>query len=169
MRFSLRLPDALSDGDTAMKPSSRLTPILFCLLFFLHPTAAHADMGSPILFAVPIHLFIVNILIGILEGSLIAKIFKTPLGNTNRIMILGNFFSALIGYVLLFTCVYPIRDALHGADPIYNAGRSLLVPIICSWALSVFIEWPFVARAMQNEPGRWRSSLWGSLIAQTAS
>ena len=61
------------------------------------PIAAHANAGTPLMWATMLHLFFGNAIIGILEGLLLAVFFRLPKGKTIFLLIAANYASAWLG------------------------------------------------------------------------
>ncbi len=114
-------------------------------------------------------LLVGNILIGWLEGLLLARIFELPRKQTIWIMVLANYASMILmalGTWGIKGIVYPW---LIGDEPLYHVVRLLAVLWGASYILTLLIEWPFCYWALQT-PGRsFKRSLLASVIAQSAS
>src|SRR5689334_573687 len=65
------------------------------------PAAVQANMGTPLMWAGQLHMAFGNAVIGVLEGCIIARIFKVPSSRAVPTMILANYFSAWIGWLWL--------------------------------------------------------------------
>lgn len=61
------------------------------------PESAHADAGTPLIWAGMLHLTIGNALIGVVEGLLIAWLFKLPKKRCLLLLIPANYFSTWVG------------------------------------------------------------------------
>jgi hypothetical protein len=125
-----------------------------------------ANVGTPLMWAEMFHLSLGNLVIGTVEGLLIARLFKVPRRRAVVWMIAANYFSAWVGFVLL--------DQLMGAEllsliTIYNAAWFLAGAGIVTYLLTLLLEWPFIATILRQHP-QWRaSSFKASWLVQTAS
>ena len=128
------------------------------------PTAAWADMGTPLMWAGMLHLFVGNAIIGVLEGCLLARIFRLRFGRTIGLLILANYFSAWAGYLLL-------HDAVSLGRPVdlNNVRLFFWALVVLSYLMTLVLELPFVALAFWRDPRWLRKSVRGSLIVQTVS
>jgi len=145
-----------------------------CLLFLAVPTAAQADAGTPLLWAGMLHLVVFNFFIGLLEASVLAKVFHLPKLKTNAAIIAANYFSMIVGLLIIRAAWTPLERLLPGQAPLYKGAALLLLLGLGSWMLSVVLEWPFCAWTLRTErtprsQNSWRTSLRASVIAQTAS
>ena len=161
-----------SNGKYTM-PKRLLLP--FCsILILTGPTAAHADAGTPLIWAGMLHLVVFNFLIGLLEASVLAKVFHLPKLKTNAAIIAANYFSMIAGLLLIRAAWTPLERLLPGQAPLYKGAALLLLLGLGSWMASVVLEWPFCAWTLRTSGlltshSPWRTSLRASVIAQTAS
>jgi hypothetical protein len=126
-----------------------------------------ANMGTPMMWLAECHLFILNAVIGLIEGLILWKWWKAPLKRALIVMIIANYASATIG----FFAVWPLRDFLdqtvfHSDSiyaPLWVAGSMFAVVFIST----VLIEWPLVAAALGDRKAR--RSFWASLVVNSAS
>lgn len=127
-------------------------------------SVAQANVGTPLMWASALHLVFGNFVIGVLEGLLLAKFFKVPAGRAIGLMIIANFWSAwLAGLWLLGLITRQIQFDL------YNTWRLLWLMVGVTYAVTLVLEWPFVAGCFWRDPKWFRRSLAGSLVAQTVS
>jgi len=110
-----------------------------------------------------------NAIIGLLEGILLAAIFKVPRKRAVWIMILANYVSMIAGLVGVKVAWAGLRPWLVGDEPLYHMTRLVLIPAALSFAVTLALEWPFCYWAMKGETRRFRRSVQGDLIVQTAS
>jgi len=130
---------------------------------------AWANAGTPLMWLGCSRLLFVNILLGIGEGVLIARIFKIDRKKTTRVMILANYFSMLVGEIWLLNIAEPLKSAVLGKQPLYRAPALLVGTLIAAFLLTVVLEWPFCLWAFKKECCKFRKSPRASLVAQTAS
>lgn len=128
------------------------------------PSAALANAGTPLMWAGMLHLVFGNLLIGLLEGYLLAKIFGLHKGKSIGILILANYFSAWVGGLFL-------RGAIVRALPLdlYNAWFFFWAMVVLTYLMTLVLEFPFVALAFRRNPQWLRKSIRGSLVIQTVS
>jgi len=145
-----------------------------CLLLLAVPTAARADAGTPLLWAGMLHLVVLNFFVGLLEASVLARVFHLPKLKTNAAIIAANYFSMVAGLLVIRAAWTPLEHLLPGQAPLYKGAALLCLLGLGSWTASVALEWPFCAwtlRADGQLPNQnsWRTSLRASVIAQSAS
>lgn len=128
------------------------------------PSVVLANVGTPLMWAGALHLLFGNLLIGTLEGALLARFFKAHAGRAIGLMIPGNYFSAWVGFVWLNDLI--VRRL---AFDLYNTWFLLWVMVGVSWALSIVMEWPFVAGSFWKTTRWLRRSIFASLAVQTIS
>lgn len=141
----------------------------FLLTLFLAPIAAHADAGTPLMWAGMFHLAVLNFGVGVLEGTVLARLFRLPKVATQVAMVPANYLSAWTGFLLLRWLWTPLERVMPGQAPLFKAGPLLVLLVVASFLISVLLEWPFCAWAMRGTTGGWRLSLRASVIAQAAS
>jgi len=73
--------------------STRNTLLSSCILILL-PSTLYANAGTLLIWAQMLHLVFGNILIGLIEGLLLSKFYKTSKWKSILIMILANYASA---------------------------------------------------------------------------
>lgn len=135
----------------------------------LTPTFAHANAGTPLMWAGMFHLVVGNAVIGVIEGLLLARLFKARNWPTVALMVAANYVSMVAGTVFLV----PLGDywsrSRVSAAPLYDAPKILWLLAMASFVTSIVLEWPFCFFALSRGKSRGRRSLYASLIAQTAS
>lgn len=149
---------------------SRLT-ILIAGIFalFLFPSVAQANVISIFHQNIILHLFIGNAFLGLIEGILIARIFKISIMRAVLFMIAGNYFSSWIGAGSLLLFGSQLHYPLLHLVTIDNLHYFLLCLIIFAYLATVILEWPFCLFIMWAKPKRVKKSLYASIIAQTLS
>lgn len=110
-----------------------------------------------------LHLLFGNACIGVLEGSILARVFKLPLGPAIGVMIVANYFSAWIGVWLLSQAPqdFPID--------LYNAWPLLWGMVAVAYVATLLLEWPFVALCFRRQEHWFRHSWRASLLVQSVS
>jgi hypothetical protein len=138
--------------------------ICVALLLLGLPSVVQANAGTPLMWAGMLHLVFGNLIIGLFEGTLLAKFFGLPKRKCIGLLILANYFSAWLGG-------YCIARAIARALPmeLYNAWPLFWFMVLVTYVLTLLLEYPFVAIAFRGDL-KWRSkSIRGSLLIQTAS
>jgi hypothetical protein len=137
--------------------------VLLALVVALHPGTASANAGTPLMWASVFHMAIGNLFIGLAEGWLLSRVFGTRRGVSMGVMVLANYLSAWLGMGIL--------GNLHAPDPL-----SLSSAVQCLWiiagfmyALTLVLEWPFVAWMFRAGPRWFGKSIRASLLVQTFS
>ncbi|MGJ8657544.1 MAG: hypothetical protein ACSHX6_13930 [Akkermansiaceae bacterium] len=133
-----------------------LIPLL--LLVFL-PCTASANAGTPLMWATFLHLLFGNALIGLLEGLLLAWMFRCSIWQSITILILANYLSAWTG-ALLFAGAIP--DAL--GITIENISIWFFVYIFTAFVVTILIEYPFYKYALRKKATSLKSRTKGILI-----
>lgn len=148
-----------------------LVAVLFLSMFFSY-SIAYADAGTPLIFAVMKHLLFGNLIIGFIEGILIAKLFRLKLKLTIPIMIGANYSSMFLGYFAIkFLQNNSVLHSFFGQIPFYHVNYLLFFLIILSYLLTIIIEWPFclLAFGKSGEKRKGRKSFLASIFAQSVS
>jgi len=142
----------------------RITVIAALGLFICLPFTANANAGTPLMWASAIHLVIGNALIGLLEGLAVAIVFKRPKLPAVALMIAANYLSAWVGGLLIAT-----NWATHLDWHLYNAWGLLWQFVFITFAVTLVLEWPFVALCFCRQANWLRRSLLAVLAVQTVS
>lgn len=130
------------------------------------PSYAHADVGTPLMWASAFHLLIGNAFIGMVEGTLLAWFFSVNKAKTLGIMVAANYFSAWAGaFLLSLSASYLESSSLN----INNGWRWFWILAGASYLLTLILEWPFVALCFWKKQNWFQLSLKGNLIVQSAS
>jgi len=142
------------------------------LLGFLG-TPVIADAGSPMMLAGMFHLLIGNALLGVLEGLLIAMVFKTRWRRAVLIMILANYVSTIFGKLTARLAVGTLHAAGSDTTSLYDfwgvLQEALAILFALSFAATLVLEWPFCFWALKNSARRLTKSIGATFLAQTAS
>lgn len=138
-----------------------LLAILACLVF---PRSAWADAGTPLMWAGMLHLVFGNILIGVGEGLLLARLFSIPKRKSILVMIPANYVSAWGGGLFLRGAIV---DSL--SISLTNARKWFWVMVVVTYVITLIMEWPFIALCLRGAKDWLRRSLRASLIVQSAS
>jgi len=133
------------------------------LLLLVLPSLAQANMGTPLMWAGALHLVFGNLIIGLIEGLLLAKVFGRSTRKCVGLLILANYFSAWLGTFLIQPMAHSLPMDLRSAWPLFW----LMVAV--TYALTLVLEFPFVALAFRGDPSWRRKSIRGSFLIQTVS
>ncbi len=129
------------------------------LLLLVSTPPARADAGTPLMWAEGGHLLIGNAIIGVVEGLVIAVLFRVRKRAAMLWMIGANYASMLLG-VFLFNSFGPahLRDYFGDSAPtwltLHSAVAYHVVGIIVLLALTAVVEWPFCVAMLWRQP-RW--------------
>ncbi len=131
---------------------------------------AHANGGSGMMISRSMHLMFGNALFGLIEGFLIAWLFRQPFARAIGIMILANYLSAFVGCgTLVYSASLHTRSLLDEVS-LYDAWpalqRILLAYVAVAFILTIIIEWPFCAWAIKEGGRRFHRGLIACLIVQ---
>jgi hypothetical protein len=113
--------------------------------------AVLANPGTAIVFVVLAHLLVLNLLIGVVEGCLLAMIVRIRFIRAVAIMILANYVSAWIGAFLLGWIAPSVYRAWDPDPPLFHVRLAFLLVLALSFVLAVVIELPFVRWAARAE------------------
>lgn len=120
--------------------------VLILVFLFLMTSVVLANAGSPLLFPVAVlHLVIGNIVIGVIEAFFVQATFKVRV--RYGVIVLGNYVSMAVGLIVIGGFHVHIVPAY---DFDYISSVPIMLPIVL-FAASVFVEWPFFARAVNVE------------------
>lgn len=145
-----------------MRPRTQL--LLACAAVLLLADELRANAGTPLMWASAFHLLLGNCIIGLVEGLLIARLFAASQLRSVVLMILANYVSASLGACLL-------QSSLIASLPmdLENGWRWFWILVAAAYALTLLLEWPFVASCLVRTPGSLRRSCLASVVVQTTS
>jgi hypothetical protein len=157
-------------NSTSSQRTARFFFVVFVAFLLMNVAgSAHANSGSPLLIATQTHLFIGNILIGIVEGFFISWAFGTRRKESILVMIVANFVSMILGVLAILPLSASFVSSLYGGYSIYNKAQVSCCLAVLSFPLTILIEWPFCFCILYGKvSARWRSFQACSL-AQTLS
>ncbi|MCF7957113.1 MAG: hypothetical protein K9M57_01555 [Phycisphaerae bacterium] len=138
--------------------------ILIVLFLLAVPSVAQANVGTPLIWTGMFHLFVGNLIIGIVEGGILAKKFGLSKRKCTTLMILANYFSAWLGSLFI---VNSISHALP--MDLNNIWPLLWFMAAVTYLVTLVLEFPFVAFAFRGDKTWFRKSIRGSLLIQTIS
>ncbi|MHB1002186.1 MAG: hypothetical protein ACYC27_23350 [Armatimonadota bacterium] len=149
------------------------------VIFVSMPSTAHANMGTPLMWAEALHLYIGNLIIGLVEGLLIMLLLGSKINPKHRIaapgiMILANYVSAGIGcWVIRSGAGRFIDGSGININTPHNSIMIYVSTVILSFfAATVLIEWPFCLWLLKGLRYKGRMALTSlkiSMIAQIVS
>jgi hypothetical protein len=140
-----------------------------CLLLLAFATPVFADAGTPLMWLEFGHLVFLNLFIGIVEGLIIALLFKARVLRSMGIMILANYFSAWVGSQTLLRYSDQLSRLVSGQVTLYNAPAYLIIMAVLAFAVTVFLEWPFCFWILRSHLARLSRSFCASLLVQCIS
>lgn len=143
--------------------------ILGAALFMALPALVFANAGTPLMWFQGFHLFVGNLVIGILEGLLISRIFKSPGWKAVGCMIGANYFSMVVGLFLVTKASRFLLWCAPANAMLYWIPFFVVLLALGAYLLTVLLEWPFCRWALGPDRRTWRRALRASLLAQTAS
>lgn len=125
---------------------------VLALLLFAPP--ALANVGTPLMWMGFMRLVLINLVIGVGEGLLIAWVFRTGWLRTSAIMLLANYFSWYIGEILLLPIAAEYGEGILGPQPLYHVLALVRYVIAVAFVLSVLLEWPFCFWCFRKKSAR---------------
>lgn len=138
--------------------------ILAISLLLAIPSVAQANAGTPLMWAGMLHLVFGNLIIGIVEGILLAKFFGLTKRKCIGLMVLANYLSAWLGGLV-------IGNAISKALPmgLYTAWPLFWFMVLVTYILTLLLEVPFVVLAFRGDPAWRRKSIRASFLVQSIS
>ena len=139
-----------------------LTTLLLCGV----PAVALANSGTALMWGTALHLVFGNLLLGVLEGRLLAwfcGMRKWRVVEPMVLMALANYFSGFVGLLALER----IRPFI--AMDLHNARFWVWATVVITYLMTLILEFPFVNFALRGTPNRLRRSIRVSLKVQTIS
>jgi hypothetical protein len=139
---------------------------------------AWANAGTPLMLLTFAHLIFGNAIVGLAEGLLLWLMFrKSARFIVVPLMIAANYLSAWAGYAFVVGVrEFGIVEAQLPTDPQHALSvlsdtlhTAFWIVAAVTFAMSVVLEWPFVAFALKPRPRRALVALGISLLLQTAS
>lgn len=152
-----------------MKARKRQLATALIAVTLLTQSFAHANVGTPLMWAGMFHLLFGNAVIGVIEGLLIARLFRTRKSSSVALMVAANYVSMIAGAVLLVPLGNYWSHSRASAAPLYDAPKILWLLAIASFVTSIVLELPFCFFALSRGKYRGRTSLHASIVAQAAS
>lgn len=137
--------------------------VLIALAIFI-PLTAHADAGTPLMWAGILHMVFGNAIIGIFEGLILAWVFKLRKWICILVMISANYFSAWCCELFLN---YQITKLLP--FNLYNAWHWIWVMVFVTFLITLIFEWPFVFFCFRKEQNKLKKSVQGNLLVNSLS
>lgn len=147
-------------------PSTR-TLLIACLalgIALATPSVAMANVGTPLILTTIFQLYVGNAFIGILEGALLARVYRVSASRAVGLMILANYFSAWLGWLWLSELLQERADL-----NLYNTQQYLVGMVVIAYVATLLMEWPFIAGILRGQESWFRRSCRASLLVQTVS
>lgn len=139
------------------------------LILLLSTESAYANAASFFTYKTTLHLFIGNGILGLFEGLLIAKVFKTRKTRAILFMIGANYFSAWIGFLGLLWLGSQFKIALSILVTVNNIYYFVWLLFLVACFVTVILEWPFCLFTLWQKNKRSKQALYASLLAQGLS
>jgi hypothetical protein len=133
-----------------------------------------ADVGTPLVWGEMLHLLVGNLIIGVVEGLLVAVLYRTGKLRTTLLLIAANYISMLAG-VGIFNAISPspLGDIFGQRAPaeitLDNVGWYHLRSLLWILGLTVVLEFPFFWFIVRRQPHRYRRAILACGLAQFAS
>lgn len=148
------------DVEPEMKKSRYMLLILALALF---PSTASANAGTPLMWASMLHLVFGNAIIGLIEGQLLAWLFKCTRWKSILILIAANYASAWAGGFLV--AGLPSRVDIT----IQNIQSWFLIFVVAAFVVTFLIEFAFFWIALGSREHRLRRTLTATLAVNGIS
>jgi hypothetical protein len=137
--------------------------LLVVFLLLAMPAIAEANTGTVFMWATTLHLFVGNLLLGIMEGCFLAKIFKVSKRKSISLFILANYYSAWLGACILSTISNDFPLTLT------NAWIFLWFMVFVAYILTLILEFPFAIFVFIGSVSWFRKAVQATLLVQTVS
>jgi hypothetical protein len=128
------------------------------------PLSPLANMISPFMTATLFQLLVGNVVIGVLEAAVIARLLDVRWRSVVLRVIAANYFSTFAGGVVLTILAEAAGPLVLGPEPVFGVVRYLVVMFVAALVLSWLFEWLIVRRAFRG-----RGSFLATGVAQLAS
>ena len=137
--------------------------IAFLVLLML-PMMAHANAGTPLMWASMLHLVVGNMFIGFLEGAILMYAFKIPREKALSVMVLANYISAWLGGLF-------ITGKLVGMIEITidNLHFWFWTFMVIAFVVTLLLELPFVFLLLRKQENRVKKTIKATLIIHLVS
>ncbi len=129
-----------------------------------------ANSLSPVMWRTLALLLVGNAIIGLIEGGVVARVFRFPPVRTIVLFIVANYCSMGFGAMLFGVGEKPspLPEMLFDI-PLHHAGAILWICVVISFAVSVVVEWPFCWIASLPTKAPVHRSMLAVLLAQAVS
>ncbi len=134
-----------------MKRSRYLLPLVALALF---PSTASANVGTPLMWASMLHLVFGNAIIGLIEGLLLAWIFKCSKWKSILILIAANYASAWAGGFFVANYLASLPDITIQTIQLWFLGF-----VLAAFVVTLLIEFPFFWLALRSRENALRRAL----------
>lgn len=129
------------------------------------------NMGTPLMWMGCGHLVFLNLLLGLGEGSLLARWGKTPRPRAIWLMIAANYISAWLGYLVLPPLLGWLGHDLGSGPLLYRVEWVLVAAVGVAVVVTIVLEAPFVVLALRRSPRsvgqRVGAAVWVQLVSYT--
>lgn len=145
-----------------MMRCQRVWPLAFLMVVI--PSLAHANAGTPLMWAAAIHLVVGNALLGVFEGLLLGFLFRTSIWKAVLLMIAANYASAWLGFML--------RGLVDTENARMTIETVQLLPwgiLFAAFMLTLLVELPFILVALRKKERFVRKALFACLLIQSLS
>ncbi|MFH1228525.1 MAG: hypothetical protein V1701_11575 [Planctomycetota bacterium] len=145
-------------------------PFLFtigitALIFLLFSSSVYANAGTPLILAGIFHLPIGNAIIGLIEGLIIFRFFKTNKILSILAMVIANYASMFAGMFLMGILYGKTENVIS----IYNVTYALMALLFTFFLITLIIEWPFCFVLFIKQGKKITRSLYAVIIVNTIS
>ena len=117
---------------------------ILSVLFSLIAVPACANAGIPLMWFTTLQVLLGSAIFGVIEGLILARVWKSPKGSACGIMIGANYVSVIAGYVLHYLLIIACGLKDDSTIPFSMLKLLLFVSVVVVFIITVFIEWPFI-------------------------
>lgn len=135
---------------------------VFAIALFTEP--AFANTISALYLMGGLYLFAGNAVIGLFEGSLLARFFKTQRSKSIGIAIFANYASAWLGILQVISLSRHFQDI-----PLESVKTLLLAAFVLAFIGTLLIEYPFVWLLFRNRPNSYWEAAKANFTIQSIS
>lgn len=134
------------------------------LAVLLLPSVGYADAGTPLMWTTVLHLLLGNLVIGVVEGLLLAILFGTTRKRSLVLLVLANYLSAWLGWILLLGCIhFCVRLTID------NFMRWLFISMLIAFGITLLIEFPFFLLSFERTERVIKRAVKATFLINTAS
>jgi len=147
----MHTPTSPHDRPPSVARDRAIAAPIAVIAFLLTASPAWANAGTPLMWFTAAHLLIGNLVIGAVEGLILAKWLRVRPVAAVIVMILANYASCWAGFPIAATISEKV-PTLIGSLPLQGLIWILLARFALFLIITILIEWPFVWFLIRKSP-----------------